>query len=145
MILHILAAAAWIGAGIYNGYIGPRFVALGGEGAGSFVRVVSGAMTAYFMPAGILTLLTGAGLVLVNDAFGWGDLFVTIGLAVVVVTTLIGALVMGPTAKAAVGALDAGDMPTAGAAGRKLGLWGRVITLLLVVAVVFMVLKTGVG
>ena len=145
LILHILAAAAWLGAGIYNGFLGPRFVALGGEGAGAFVRVVSKAMTGYFMPAGILTLLTGVGLVLVNDAFGWADLFVSIGLAVVIITTIIGSVVMGPTSRAAVSALDEGDVATAGAAGQKLRNWGLVITLLLIVATVFMVLKTGAG
>ena len=87
--------------------------------------------------------MIGAGLVLVNDAWGWGDLFVTIGFAVVIITTIIGSVVMGPTSKAAVSALDEGDVAAAGAAGQKLRNWGVVITLLLVVAVVFMVLKTG--
>ena len=71
------------------------------------------------------------------------DLFVNIGLAVVIAGALIGALGLGPSAKAAVAAIEASDFPAAGAAGRKGAAWGRVIVVLLTVAVVVMVLKTG--
>jgi hypothetical protein len=142
LILHILLAAAWLGAGFYSGFLGPRFIAAGGESAGTWIKSVAAAGTRYFMPIGILTLLTGVGLVLSNDAHEWSDLFVTIGLSAIVITTLMGAIINGPQGKVATKAVDAGDFATAGAAGRKLVMSGRFITVILVVTVVFMVLKT---
>lgn len=143
LILHVLSAAAWIGAGFYNAFLGPRIGGAGGDASLAWANALGDAAVKYFMPVGILTLLTGVSLVLVNDAYGWGDLFVNIGLAVVIAGALIGALGLGPSAKAAVAAIEASDFPAAGAAGRKGAAWGRVIVVLLTVAVVVMVLKTG--
>jgi uncharacterized membrane protein len=145
LILHVLAVAAWIGAGIYNVFLGPRFAAAGGEAAKAWTATLSAAMTKYFMPAGIATLVTGVLIVLVNDAYGWSDAFVSIGIATIVITTLIGQFVLGPAVKTALIAIAAGDFPAAAAAGRKGAQWGRIITVLLIVTVVFMVLKTGAG
>jgi len=142
LILHVLLAAAWLGAGFYSGFLGPRFVAAGGESAGTWIKSVAAAGTRYFMPIGILTLLTGVGLVLSNDAYDWSDLFVTIGLGAIVITTLMGAVINGPQGKTATAAVDASDFAAAGAAGKKLAMSGRIITLILVITVVFMVLKT---
>lgn len=143
LILHILGAATWLGAGIYNSFLGPRFVAAGGPAAGAWVRIVGEASTRFFMPAAILTLLTGIGLVATNDAWGWGDLFVTVGFVAVIAGAVIASVVLGPATKEAVAAMEAGDIPTAAAAGQRAAMWGRVITVLLLVALVFMVLKTG--
>ena len=143
LILHVLSAASWIGAGFYNAFLGPRIAGAGGDASLAWARAFGDATVKYFMPVGILTLLTGAGLVLVNDAYGWGDLFVNIGLAVVIAGSLIGAFVLGPSAKASVTAIEAGDFAAAGAAGKKAAIWGRILAGLLVVALVVMVLKTG--
>jgi hypothetical protein len=143
LVLHILLAAAWLGAGFFIAFLGPRFAAAGGESAGTWLKALSAAGMKYFMPVGILTLLTGVGIVLSNDAYDWSDLFVTIGLSVIVITTLMGALINGPQGKAAEEAIDAGDFAGAGAAGKKLAMSGRIITALLIISVVMMVLKTG--
>ena len=141
LVIHVLLAAAWLGAGFYSGFLGPRFVAAGGEAAGTWIKSVAAAGTRYFMPIGILTLLTGIGLVLSNDAYDWGDVFVIIGLSAIVITTLMGAVINGPQGKTATEAVDANEFATAGSAGRKLAMSGRIITAILVITVVFMVLK----
>lgn len=143
LVLHIIFAAGWLGAGFYTAFLGPRFVAAGGESAGTWIKALEAAGTRYFMPAGILTLLTGVGLVLSNEAYSWGDLFVTIGLSVIVITTLMGSLINAKQGKLAVEAVDAGDFAGAGAAGKKLAMSGRIITVLLIITYVVMILKTG--
>jgi len=145
LILHVLSAAAWIGAGFYNAFLGPRFVAAGGVAAATWVKVLNEATVKYYMPVGILTLLTGIGTLLTSEAYGWGDAFVSIGLAVVISGALIGAIVLGPATKQAIASIEAGDFPAAAAAGKKAANWGRILSALLVVAVVVMVLKTGAG
>ena len=143
LILHILSAATWIGAGFYNAFLGPRFAAEGGPAAVAWIKAVGDASLKFFMPAAIFTLLTGIGLVLSDDAFGWSDLFVNIGLAVVIVGALIASLALAPATKQALAAVESGDFPAAGAAGKRAAVWGRVISILLVGAVIVMVLKTG--
>lgn len=145
LILHILGAALWLGASTYNWFLGPRFVADGGPAVGAWVRIVGEASTRFFMPAAILTLLTGIGLVATNEAWGWGDVFVTVGFVVVIAGALIASFILSPATKDALSAMESGDFPAAATAGRRSAMWGRVITALLVVALIFMVLKTGAG
>ena len=116
----------------------------GVEGAPlAWARVAAEAGAKYFNPAGILTALSGIGLVLTSDVYDWGDTFVSIGLGVVVVTALIGALVHRPGAEKMITALESGDRATAAAEGKRAGIWGAVTSALLIVALIVMVLKTG--
>src|SRR5688572_14506683 len=146
LIIHILAAAAWIGGGLLNGFVAPRISRSGLEGAAlAWARVASQAGTHYFNPAGLLTALSGIGLVVVSDAYDWSDTFVSIGIAVVIAAGLIGALVHRPGGERIVTALESGDRAAAARDGKRAAIWGAVTIVLLIVAVVVMVLKTGVG
>ena len=73
----------------------------------------------YFTPAGVLTLLSGIGLVLANQSFSFADPFVITGLVVVVITLGIVGAVLTPAARAALTSAEAGDFSAAGANGRK--------------------------
>jgi hypothetical protein len=144
LIIHILAAAAWIGGALLSGFAGPRMARSGVEGAPlAWARVAAEAGAKYFNPAGILTALSGIGLVLTSDIYRWSDTFVSIGLGVVIATALIGAIVHRPGGEKIVSALESGDQATAAAEGKRAAIWGAVTGVLLIVAVVVMVLKTG--
>ncbi|HYJ25178.1 MAG TPA: hypothetical protein VE027_09260 [Acidimicrobiia bacterium] len=85
LIIHILAAAAWIGGGLLNGFVAPRISRSGVEGAAlAWARVAAQAGTSYFNPAGLLTALSGIGLVMVSETYDWSDTFVSIGIGVVI-------------------------------------------------------------
>ena len=101
--------------------------------------------TRYFNPAGLLTALSGIGLVVASDAYDWSDTFVSIGIAVVIAAGLIGALVHRPGGERIITALESGDRAAAARDGKKAAIWGAVTIVLLIVAVVVMVLKTGAG
>jgi hypothetical protein len=146
LIIHILSAAAWIGGGLLNGFIAPRMARSGVEGAPlAWARVAAQAGTRYFNPAGLLTALSGIGLVIVSDVYDWSDTFVSIGIGIVIAAGLIGGLVHRPGGERIVAALESGDVAAAARDGKRAAIWGVVTVVLLIVAVVVMVLKTGVG
>lgn len=145
LIVHILSAAAWIGGGLLGGFVAPRMARSGAGASLGWARVSAEAGTKYFNPAGILTVLTGIGLVLVSDLYDWSDTFVSIGLGVAIATALIGALAQRPGSERIIAALESGDYKAAATEGKKAAIWGSVTAGLLIVAVVVMVLKTGTG
>ena len=146
LIIHILSAAAWIGGGLLSGFVAPRLARSGIEGAPlAWARVAAEAGAKYFNPAGILTALSGVGLVLTSDIYDWSDTFISIGLGVVIAAGLIGALVHRPGAGKVIAALECEDRATAAAEGKRAAIWGVVTSVLLILAVVVMVLKTGAG
>jgi hypothetical protein len=143
LILHVLSAAAWIGGGLLNGYLGPRMAAAGGPVAIQWLKVGILAGGRYFVPAGLLTGLTGIVLVLVDDAYDWADAFVGIGLAIVLISLVLAVWVLIPAAKGALTAAEAGDLPAVAPKARRAGLTGRVMVVLLILAEVSMVLRLG--
>lgn len=99
LILHILAAAAWIGGsffalasfGTLAKQVGPKDVGTLDEAIGSM----------YFGTSVVVLLLSGIALVLTSDVFGWGDAFVLIGIGVIVADGALQGTVFGPRAKRA--------------------------------------------
>jgi hypothetical protein len=146
LIAHILSAAAWIGGSFLTGFVAPRMARSDTQGAAlGWARVAAEAGAKYFNPAGILTALTGVALVLTSDVYEWSDAFVSIGLGVVIATAVIGAMVHRPGGVKMIAALESGDRTAAAAEGKRAAIWGAVTAVLLIVAVVVMVLKTGAG
>jgi hypothetical protein len=146
LIIHILSAAAWIGGGLLSGFVAPRLARSGIEGAPlAWALVAAEAGMKYFNPAGILTALSGVGLVLTSDIYGWSDTFVSIGLGVAIAAALIGGLAHRPGSVRIIAALESGDYAAAAGEGKKAAIWGTVTSGLLIVAVIVMVLKTGSG
>jgi len=141
LIVHILSVAAWLGGGFLNSFLGPRMAKAGGEVTVTWIGVLIEAASRYFTTAGVLTLLSGIGIVLVKDERSFTEPFVLTGVIIVVAALGISGAVLTPAAKAALAAAQTGDFPAAGANGRKAARSGQWITLLLVVAVVVMVLK----
>lgn len=79
LILHILGAAGWIGAGLYGWF---SYTKLARAGAGGGLRAVTEAADKFFGPVAALTLLSGIALVWTQDAWAWNDTFVLIGVGV---------------------------------------------------------------
>jgi hypothetical protein len=145
LIVHVLAAATWIGAGVLSGFAGSRMAGEGGTAALGWARVSRDASLKVFIPAAILTALSGIFMVMLSDAYDWSDAFVTVGLIVVVIGGVIGGAVHRPTSEKMVAALEAGDYETAAGFGKRAAIWGAVTIALLIVAVSAMVMKLGAG
>lgn len=145
LILHIVAVAAWLGGALVTIFVGPRMGRAGGETSLTWARLARELSMKFFNPAAILVLLTGIGLVLNSDAFGWSDAFVTIGFVAIVLTAILGMSVMAPTGAKVIGALEAGDYPTVGRLAKRIRATSLSIVGVITLTVVFMVLKTGAG
>lgn len=97
LVVHILAAAAWIGGSLFAGV---SFAGMASTlGLKSLKSLDESIGTRYFGTAVGLLLLSGIGLVFSSDQFGWGDAFVLIGIGVVVVDGVLEGAIFGPRLK----------------------------------------------
>jgi len=145
LVIHVLSAAAWVGGGFLGAFLGPRLARAGTEASLGWARALDAAGTRYFNPVAILTALTGVGLVLSSDEYDWADAFVSVGLGVVVATAVIAMAVHAPGGRKLIAAIEAGDRDGAAAEGKRAAIWGAISTVLLIVATITMVLKSGTG
>jgi len=141
LIIHILSAAAWVGGGFLNAFLGPRMAKEGGPVTVAWIRTLIDAARKYFTTAGVLTLLSGIGIVMADADHSFTEPFVMTGLLIVVIAMGIGGAILTPAARAALASAEDGDFAAAGAAGRKAARAGQAMTLLLVVAVIVMVFE----
>lgn len=94
MIVHILAAAAWIGGSLFAGV---SFAGMASTlGLKSLRSLDESIGTRYFGSAVGILILSGIGLVSTSDQFGWGDAFVLIGIGVVVADGILEGAIFGP-------------------------------------------------
>lgn len=142
-IIHVAAAAAWFGANVTQAVLAPRFRRESPAALAAWWRGTVTMGTLLYTPAAILLLLTGIWMVL-DGPYTFGDTFVEIGIAVVIVGALLGMLVFGPQGRRAAEAVEAGDQ-TAGSLQRRLTAFGVLDTLLILLAITVMVLRLGAG
>jgi hypothetical protein len=64
LIVHILATATWLGAGVTVGFLTPRLRGTVNETGAAFMSAYERMGSVVFNPAGILILLSGALLVI---------------------------------------------------------------------------------
>lgn len=145
LTIHILSAAAWIGVALFFGYAGPRFRDIGGPAVAGWIQVALGSITRFITPAALTTVLSGLLLVMVEEAWGFDDLFVWIGLSVFVLVLGLGLGWNAPNLRKALDALEAQDMATVAASMKKVANAGMAIIVLLVFAEFAMVFRLGSG
>jgi hypothetical protein len=81
LFLHILGAAGWLGGGLLALQTFPQIARIGQPPTGGHaLKGLEKGSGVYFGVTSGLVILSGVGLVLTSDAFGWTDGFVLIGL-----------------------------------------------------------------
>ena len=143
LVLHIIAAAAWLGGGLSVGFLAPRFQRSGREAARAFYATYESLGKIYFNVAGITVLITGILLVL-DGPWAFEDTFVVIGIVIVIIGALVGALFFGPQTGKIVAAYDDDNDAAIGTLTQRFGIVGAIDSLLLIFAVIAMVYKWGV-
>ncbi|MGH8873202.1 MAG: hypothetical protein ACRDWS_14660 [Acidimicrobiia bacterium] len=143
LVIHVLSVILWLGSGMGATYIGSRLVRESGTVALAWLRVAEGMGPRLYGPASGLTLLSGIGLVLTSDAYGFGSLFVVLGMAVWVLIAIGNGAYAGPREKRAVQAFESGDEETGRQTLRKLNGFVTVEFLLLVAIVIVMIYRWG--
>ena len=143
LVLHIAGAGTWLGANIVQAVAPSMSAKQGPAAAAGWFRVAAGLSTRLYMPAAITLLATGIWMVLIEDAYGFGTLFVTIGFGMIIIGTLLGIFVFERGSIRAADAIDSGDQTTAKAARGRLAGFGVLDTLLLLFTITAMVLRLG--
>ncbi len=139
--LHILAVAVWFGGSVMNGIINMKVMAAQDLHAAAVLARSEVKLGLHvYMPASIITLLTGVGLV-VEGSFDWGAPWISLGFLTVIAAAVLGPVKFMPLSERLATALEGKDVPAAEAAGKELRMWSMVTTGLLLVTIVAMVWK----
>ena len=107
LLFHILGAAAWIGGGIYSWAGYTRL--LRSDFAGGSIPTLDRVSQWYFGPAAGVTLISGVLLVFTQEAWGWGDGFVLIGLGAFLFSAIWQGLVGSKVEKRVAAAAEGGE------------------------------------
>ncbi len=143
LVVHIVAIAIWFGGSVMNAIINMSVMKLGRQEANAgLARAETGLGMKVYMPASILTLLSGIGLVLVSDdLYGFGDPWISFGFLVVIVAAVLGPVKFQPLSEAIAEGYESGDVPAAEAAVKEIKVWSAVNSGLLLLAIIAMVVK----
>lgn len=145
LIIHIIAVSLWLGGSVMNGLLNARLAATGNMPAqAALARIEAKLGTIFYAPAAILTLLTGVGLVLGNETYSFGDVFVSAGFLAIIVAAVLGPTKFEPLGQRIAEAYEAGDAAAGQAASREIALWSALDVGLIVLALALMVIKPGV-
>ncbi|HEU5113311.1 MAG TPA: DUF2269 family protein [Acidimicrobiia bacterium] len=93
LFLHIVGVAGWLGGGVYAMYTYSALATMEPSAAAAALQRLKKVEDRFFGPASGLVLLSGIGLVLTSEAFGWGDAFVLIGLGAFLISAILGATI----------------------------------------------------
>jgi hypothetical protein len=93
LFLHIVGVAGWLGGGMYAFFTHSALVTMDTAAAGPALQRLKKVEDRFFGPVSGLVLLSGIGLVITSEAFGWGDAFVLIGLGAFVLSAILAATV----------------------------------------------------
>jgi hypothetical protein len=89
LFLHIVGVAGWLGGGLHAFYTYSQIARMGAPAGGEALRGLEKKSGVYFGVTSGLVLLSGVGLVLTSDAFGWTDGFVLIGLGAFILSGVL--------------------------------------------------------
>jgi len=115
LYLHIIGAAGWIGGGLFGFYTATRLARSRIPGAGESMAAIFKKAGWFFGPVAVLLLLSGIGLVLTSDAYGWTDTFVLIGIGAFVLSGIWQGLVAGNAEERLMDSVTSGGTDTVGA------------------------------
>lgn len=141
LALHIVGAGTWLGANVVQAVVPSMASHRSREVLAGWYRITSRLASRVYVPAALLILVTGVLMVIEIDAYGFGTLFVTFGLAMIVVGALLGQFVFGPGGDAAAAAIESGDDELISAKVSRLTRYGVLDTVLLVFTIAAMVAR----
>ncbi len=144
-LIHVLAAIAWLGSGLFVQYRGIRLRRHGTpEQIAGLARDVADS-TPWFIVASVTVLVAGVALVLYSPVLDFTDTWILLGLIGYAATFVTGNFVIRPTAEkiAAAAAAEGPASPTVQALIARIFAISRVDQLVLVLIVADMVFRPG--
>ncbi len=145
LFAHILSVAVWLGGSFVLGLLMSRAEKSDNPAVTEAIGNAAPALgLMVFMPASIITLVSGAWLV-ARSGWSFGEPFVSVGMTVILISMLIGPLYLTPMSKRLKAAIaEHGPAHDSVAAlGRRIKMGSTLIQVLIVVATWMMVAKPG--
>lgn len=140
--LHILGGGTWFGANLMQAAASRGLITSDSNVALRWMQAVQKASNPVYGGASAVILATGLYLVLGSDgAYSFGDAFVGIGIAVLIVGGALAGLVFSRQTKVAIAAYESGNPAAAVPANKTIAMWGTIDTVLVALAVLAMVAK----
>ena len=143
---HVLAAVIWVGGAAAVQVLAIRTVrAANPERTATFAKEAEWLGMRVFLPATLLLLALGIGMVIEQEAWAFGDTWILIGLGGILFSALVGSFFLGPES-GRVGNLietEGADSPEVARRLRRLFLISRIELVVLVLVVADMVIKPG--
>ena len=143
LLIHILAASAWLGGNVVQIIAGPAMEKAGAGPHAAWVRTTVKLGRWLYTPAALIALVTGFELVRSNSAYEFSAAFVSLGFFAVIVGATLGMAVFGPTGRALADSIDRGDYTLVRTLKGKIRMWGTIDTVLVLVTIYAMVAKLG--
>jgi uncharacterized membrane protein len=146
-VIHVLAAATWVGTAISSQILGMKAskAIAAGDVATMINYVEDQEMLGkkLYAPASGITLI--AGILMVIDSWEFTDAWIIIGIAIFAISSAVGVLYFTPETPKLLAGLKEGKQgdPAFQAAVKKITLISRIDTLLLIAVVADMVIKPG--
>lgn len=143
--IHVVAAVAWVG-GVILAQVNAALAFRSGEKVRiqGFIRHQEWLGTRYFAPASGTVVLAGVAMV-IESGWEFADLWIVIGIALFVASSVIGAAFLGPQSARFATLLEQKDLddPEVHSLGNRIALLSRVDLVILVAVVIDMVVKPG--
>lgn len=140
--IHVVAAIAWLGAGLTFQVMNLRARAAA-DPAGTAFLADQGEWFGqrFFSVASLTTLVSGVVMVLVAESLSFADLWITVGFAGIMVSIVVGAVLVTRATAALGEAVTAGDTPRVTALQARLNTLGWIDLAVVFTVVAFMVYK----
>jgi uncharacterized membrane protein len=143
LFVHIVAVAVWVGGSIMLAFISSRIERTGDVNYRARFAKSAGIVGPVIGVSAALVLASGIWMVLDSDAIELSQTWVWLGLALFIVSGVVGAAYFAPASDRIIRALEAGQVQEADRRARTFNLVSRFDTLLLLVILGLMVFKPG--
>jgi uncharacterized membrane protein len=143
LFVHILAVSVWVGGSIMLAFVSGRVQGTGDAAFRARFAKAAGVVGPVIGVSAILVLASGIWMVLDSDTIELSQLWVWLGLALFILSGIVGAAFFAPASNRIVRALEGGQVQEADRRARTFNLVSRLDTLLLLVILGLMVFKPG--
>jgi uncharacterized membrane protein len=142
--LHVLAAVIWVGGGFMLQVLLARARKLGPGSINEFTAAAEWTSSRLFMPASFAALIFGIATVMAGG-YDWGDMWIGMGFAGFLVSSIIGMVILGPTSKKLkeLGPERGPNDPVVTHLARRIDLAGKIDLIVLIGVIFVMVVKPG--
>ena len=143
---HVLAAVIWVGGAATLQVLAIRATQASEPGRiAAFAKEAEWVGMRIFLPVSVLLLALGIGMVINEEAWGFGDTWILIGLGGILFSILVGALFLGPESGRIGNLIDAegGDSPEVTRRLKRIFLISRIELVILMLIVDDIVIKPG--